>query len=84
MLFADGNTLVDCVNVALAALDRGWHVEPLEEEYLVVGSDIPVITPDGQRPPVIGSGLPAIELGDPDPSGSRWRDLTTEHQAGGR
>ncbi|HEY5727181.1 MAG TPA: ABC transporter permease subunit [Acidimicrobiia bacterium] len=32
---------------------------------------------------MIGSGPPAIELRDPDPSGSRWRDLTTEHGARG-
>jgi len=45
MLFADGNTLVDCVNVALAALAENGTLAALEEEYLVVGSDIPVITP---------------------------------------
>lgn len=32
---------------------------------------------------MIGSGPPAIELRDPDPSGSRWRDLTAEHGARG-
>ena len=45
MLFAEGNPLVDCVNVALAALRDDGTLDALEEEHLVVGSDIPVITP---------------------------------------
>ena len=48
ILFADGNTLVDCVNVALAGLaakNYPARLSSLEEEYLVVGSDIPVIDP---------------------------------------
>ncbi|MBA2337792.1 MAG: amino acid ABC transporter substrate-binding protein [Acidimicrobiia bacterium] len=45
MLFADGNPLVECVNVALAAATDDGTLAALEEQYLANGGDIPTITP---------------------------------------
>lgn len=45
MLFADGNPLVECVNVALAAVGEDGTLAALEEQYLANGGDIPTITP---------------------------------------
>lgn len=45
LLFEDGNPLVDCVNVALAALVEDGTVAALQEEWLNQGGDIPTLTP---------------------------------------
>lgn len=44
MLFAEGNTLVTCVNEALAALRTEGTLAALEEEWLAQGGDIPTIS----------------------------------------
>ena len=45
LLFADGNTLVSCVNVALEALKADGTIAALEEEWLTESGDIATITP---------------------------------------
>lgn len=44
MLFEEGNSLVTCVNEALAALRADGTLAALEEEWLAQGGDIPTIT----------------------------------------
>jgi polar amino acid transport system substrate-binding protein len=44
MLFADGNTLVSCVNAALAELKSEGRIEALEAEWLAQGGDIATIS----------------------------------------
>ncbi|MDJ0924053.1 MAG: ABC transporter substrate-binding protein [Acidimicrobiia bacterium] len=44
MLFADGNTLVSCVNAALAELEDDGRLEALEDEWLEQGGDIASIS----------------------------------------
>ena len=43
-LFEDGSPLVDCVNVALAALEDDGTLAELQEQYLNQGGDIPELT----------------------------------------
>jgi len=43
MLFADGNPLVDCVNVALAALIADGTLQDLEDTWLTQDGGIPTI-----------------------------------------
>jgi len=45
LLFAEGNSLVDCVNVALGALRDGGRLDALEEEWLAQGGEIVTISP---------------------------------------
>jgi polar amino acid transport system substrate-binding protein len=45
LLFAEGNTLVSCVNVALEALEADGTLAALEEEWLTESGDIAIITP---------------------------------------
>ncbi len=45
LLFADGNSLVDCVNVALGALRDAGRLDALEEEWLAQGGEIVTISP---------------------------------------
>ena len=45
LLFEEGNPLVECVNVALAALEADGTLDDLEEEWLNQGGDIPTLTP---------------------------------------
>ncbi len=45
MLFADGSSLVGCVNTALAAVVDDGTLADLEQQYLANGGDIPTITP---------------------------------------
>ena len=44
MLFEEGNPLVSCVNVALAALRDNGTLDALEEEWLAQDGEIPTIT----------------------------------------
>ncbi|MBT8203467.1 MAG: ABC transporter substrate-binding protein [Acidimicrobiia bacterium] len=44
MLFAEGNTLVDCVNTALGALRNGGVLEQLEQEWLAQGGNVATIS----------------------------------------
>ena len=45
LLFEEGNSLVECVNVAIRALQEDGTLAALEEEWLIGGSDLKVITP---------------------------------------
>ncbi|MDJ0952513.1 MAG: ABC transporter substrate-binding protein [Acidimicrobiia bacterium] len=44
MLFAEGNTLVSCVNAALAELKNEGRIDALEAEWLAQGGDIVTIS----------------------------------------
>ncbi len=44
MLFAEGNSLVSCVNEALARLDDAGTLTALEDEWLSGGGDIPTLS----------------------------------------
>ncbi|MDJ0665457.1 MAG: ABC transporter substrate-binding protein [Acidimicrobiia bacterium] len=44
MLFAEGNTLVSCVNAALAELKNDGRIEALEAEWLAQGGDVVTIS----------------------------------------
>lgn len=44
MLFAEDNSLVTCVNEALAALQADGTPAALEEEWLAQGGDIPTFS----------------------------------------
>jgi polar amino acid transport system substrate-binding protein len=45
LVFAEGNSLVTCVNVALEALEADGTLADLENEWLAQGGDIKTITP---------------------------------------
>ena len=44
MLFADGNSLVGCVNEALKAITDSGKLQEIEDTYLTQGGGIPVIS----------------------------------------